>query len=233
LTGLATFAADGTEQDALAEYLATFFPADDDPTTPVYGEADQGRNLDERIQNLNVREDAVFPVVVIPGTGGGDNLEGTEGDDIIDGGEGPDRLFGNAGDDNLIGGEGPDRIDGGPGDDIIDGGSGPSKLTGGEGSDTFVLNPGPGFARISDFEVGTDFLALPNMGTLGIASGSSFKDLDLRISGNAKAGARIRFDSDLVAVLEGVDPRMLKGMEFEQLFNTSHSFMTILPDVLA
>ncbi|MEX1317898.1 MAG: esterase-like activity of phytase family protein [Synechococcaceae cyanobacterium] len=60
LSGLATFAFDGTEQDALAEYLATFFPADSDPNTPIYGEADQGRNVDRRIQNLAFR--------TVPGT---------------------------------------------------------------------------------------------------------------------------------------------------------------------
>jgi 2',3'-cyclic-nucleotide 2'-phosphodiesterase (5'-nucleotidase family) len=53
-TGDALFAADGTEQDALAEYLLDNFA-----TTP-FDQADTGRALDERIQNLNFREDTVL-----------------------------------------------------------------------------------------------------------------------------------------------------------------------------
>jgi 2',3'-cyclic-nucleotide 2'-phosphodiesterase (5'-nucleotidase family) len=53
-TGDATFADDGTEQDALAEFLFdNFF------NTP-FDEADTGPALDERIQNLNFRDDAIF-----------------------------------------------------------------------------------------------------------------------------------------------------------------------------
>lgn len=53
-TGVATFADDGTEQDALAEYLATTF-AD----TP-FAEADVSPAEDTRIQNLDFREDTVL-----------------------------------------------------------------------------------------------------------------------------------------------------------------------------
>lgn len=64
-TGVATFAADGTEQDALAEYLAANFS-----TTPFDAE-DVGSSLDERIQNLAFREDGIgrlntAPVVDTP-----------------------------------------------------------------------------------------------------------------------------------------------------------------------
>lgn len=55
-TGDALFADDGTEQDALAEYLADNFAT---PET-AYGEADSGRDSDGRIQNVNFRDDAVF-----------------------------------------------------------------------------------------------------------------------------------------------------------------------------
>lgn len=59
-TGVATFAADGSEQDALAEYLAANFSV-----TP-YAEADTAPALDTRIQNLDFRADAVFaPGVVV------------------------------------------------------------------------------------------------------------------------------------------------------------------------
>ncbi|MEM8755958.1 MAG: hypothetical protein AAGF90_23650, partial [Pseudomonadota bacterium] len=55
-TGDATFADDGTEQDALAEFLADEFPDEDSP----FVQEDRGRDQDARIQNLNFREDAVF-----------------------------------------------------------------------------------------------------------------------------------------------------------------------------
>ncbi|MCM1983246.1 5'-nucleotidase C-terminal domain-containing protein [Lyngbya confervoides] len=58
-TGDATFANNGTEQDALAEYLFDNFR-----TTP-FDDLDTGRNLDDRIQNLNFRDDAVLPDEVI------------------------------------------------------------------------------------------------------------------------------------------------------------------------
>ncbi|WP_099239029.1 ExeM/NucH family extracellular endonuclease [Synechococcus sp. BDU 130192] len=56
LTGDATFAADGTEQDALAEYLLDNFST---PET-AFAQEDVGRTLDERIQNLNFRDDGVL-----------------------------------------------------------------------------------------------------------------------------------------------------------------------------
>ncbi|MBD2156858.1 SdiA-regulated domain-containing protein [Leptolyngbya sp. FACHB-16] len=52
-TGDATFANNGSEQDALAEYLFDNFR-----TTP-YNEVDTGRDFDDRIQNLNFREDSI------------------------------------------------------------------------------------------------------------------------------------------------------------------------------
>jgi predicted extracellular nuclease/2',3'-cyclic-nucleotide 2'-phosphodiesterase (5'-nucleotidase family) len=52
-TGAATFAADGSEQDALAEYLAANFS-----TTP-YSQADTGRDADLRLQNLAFTVDTV------------------------------------------------------------------------------------------------------------------------------------------------------------------------------
>ncbi|MGF1537381.1 MAG: 5'-nucleotidase C-terminal domain-containing protein [Elainellaceae cyanobacterium] len=56
----ATFAETGSEQDALAEYLAAFFPGDEDPTTPAFDMVDTPREEDERIQNLLFREDTVL-----------------------------------------------------------------------------------------------------------------------------------------------------------------------------
>ena len=55
-TGDATFAFDGTEQDALAEYLNDNF-AD---SANAFNEADTGREEDGRIQNLEFQADTVF-----------------------------------------------------------------------------------------------------------------------------------------------------------------------------
>lgn len=59
-TGTATFADDGSEQDALAEYLAANFPADDDPNTPVFGNEDTPVSEDTRIVNLAVDDEPEF-----------------------------------------------------------------------------------------------------------------------------------------------------------------------------
>ncbi|MEO0978031.1 MAG: choice-of-anchor I family protein [Pseudomonadota bacterium] len=61
-TGDATFAADGSEQDALAEYLDDNFNPDNGGS--AYDQADTGPQDDERIQNLTFREDTVFEGIV-------------------------------------------------------------------------------------------------------------------------------------------------------------------------
>jgi 2',3'-cyclic-nucleotide 2'-phosphodiesterase/3'-nucleotidase/5'-nucleotidase len=69
-TGEATFAPDGSEQDALAEYLVANYsetPFDREDTPP---------ELDERIQNLDFRDDTVL-------TGGRDPLLGTNANEVI------------------------------------------------------------------------------------------------------------------------------------------------------
>ncbi|MGA0201394.1 MAG: 5'-nucleotidase C-terminal domain-containing protein, partial [Prochlorotrichaceae cyanobacterium] len=62
LTGDATFAFDGTEQDALAEYLLDNFAT---PET-AFDQVDVTPEFDTRIQNLNFREDAVLPTLLSP-----------------------------------------------------------------------------------------------------------------------------------------------------------------------
>ncbi|WP_394425087.1 DUF4214 domain-containing protein [Vreelandella stevensii] len=58
--GLFTFAANGTEQDAFAEYMAAMFSE-----TP-FSQAETPASEDLRIQNLSVRQDAVFNEPVDP-----------------------------------------------------------------------------------------------------------------------------------------------------------------------
>lgn len=60
-TGSQTFVDDGTEQDALAEYLSANFPADQDAATPSYNVQDIPASNDQNIQNLAViAEDTVL-----------------------------------------------------------------------------------------------------------------------------------------------------------------------------
>ena len=86
-TGAATFADDGTEQDALAEYLAANFADADD----AFDMADTGRDQDTRIQNLDFRDDTVIDapeMIMVEGTEGRDRLTGTDADEIIISGAG-------------------------------------------------------------------------------------------------------------------------------------------------
>ncbi|MGF1512960.1 MAG: 5'-nucleotidase C-terminal domain-containing protein [Elainellaceae cyanobacterium] len=145
-TGTATFAPDGTEQDAFAEFLSASFD-----TTPFSTEETAPEN-DTRIQNLEVRSDTVV-FDQIDGTNGSDTLTGSEGvdiifgfggadivfagfgDDEIDGGAGSDQLRGNDGNDVIFGGVGIDLIFGGNGDDNLDGGDGDDQIRGNDGID--------------------------------------------------------------------------------------------------
>ena len=165
-TGVATFAPDGSEQDALAEFLAANFG---DETTP-FDVADVAPEDDIRIQNLAFREDTVIdggstgggnggvePDADVVGTGGNDTLAGGEGDQSISGGDGDDILRGDlnnrypqgrsGGDDAIFGGAGNDRIGGkggndllfgDEGDDMIWGDAGDDLLYGGLGNDTLT-----------------------------------------------------------------------------------------------
>jgi Ca2+-binding RTX toxin-like protein len=81
------------------------------------------------------------------GQGGDDALSGRRGDDLLNGGNGADLLMGGAGRDDLFGGRGRDRLDGGTGADM---------LTGGAGADLFVLRPGSGHDRVTDFNPAMD-----------------------------------------------------------------------------
>ena len=113
----------------------------------------------------------------IVGTVRADDLQGGNGDDVLDGGEGEyvlrgdhgddrlyggkamDSLFGDMGDDELDGGDHEDNLIGGDGDDFLDGGADDDTLLGGFGDDTLMggtgadlLNGGAG----NDEVIGTD-----------------------------------------------------------------------------
>jgi 2',3'-cyclic-nucleotide 2'-phosphodiesterase (5'-nucleotidase family) len=124
--GQASFAAKGSEQDALAEYLK----AEHGAAAEAYDQLDVGQASDDRIQNIAVREDTVLGDL-IEGTARPDRLFGDEGPDFIDGLGGNDRLYGEGGDDQILGGAGNDRIYGGVGNDL---------MTGGAGSDVYYVD---------------------------------------------------------------------------------------------
>ena len=152
-TGVATFAADGSEQDALAEFLAD----NHSPANP-YDEADTTQALDTRLQNLAVRTDAVIDPVRV-GTAGNDNtLPGTStipgfdgrldtvftgaGDDEVDvaiSGGFENRIFSGSGVDTIYAGT-RDVITGGSGDDWFSAEAGDgNRISGGVGNDSFII----------------------------------------------------------------------------------------------
>lgn len=71
---------------------------------------------------------------------GNDDAHGRDGDDTIRGDGGDDHLYGQAGADTLFGGDGNDVLYGGAGRDVLNGGPGADLLYGGEGADLFVFN---------------------------------------------------------------------------------------------
>ncbi|MCA8882139.1 MAG: 5'-nucleotidase C-terminal domain-containing protein [Rhodobacteraceae bacterium] len=101
-TGDATFANDGTEQDALAEYLDDYFG----DTANAYDVSDTGQDADTRIQNLNFRADTVIDAPVEPliliGHVKDDVLVGQGANDIIHLRYGMDTGTGNGGADLFV-----------------------------------------------------------------------------------------------------------------------------------
>jgi len=159
-TGVATFAPDGSEQDALAEYLAANFNT---PAT-AFNQADTTPEFDTRIQNLAFRQDTVIdpmppaPVgelvfgspdadVLIAGldfVGVNDIIFTGAGDDEVDilfGGAsaGNNRIHTGSGNDIIFVGNG-DRLNAGSGDDVIDATEATGyRVSGGAGNDIFFL----------------------------------------------------------------------------------------------
>ncbi len=141
--GASDFAAPGSEQDALAEYLLENF------SEQSYSAAETDASDDTRIQNFSEHEgtvlqgQATIPVDAVDGGGdsvltgaaGADRINGGAGDDLIDGLTGDDHLLGGYGDDKLYGRERQDLLDGDSGNDWLYGGAGADKLHGGNNQD--------------------------------------------------------------------------------------------------
>ncbi|MBE7382415.1 MAG: 5'-nucleotidase C-terminal domain-containing protein [Leptolyngbya sp. SIO1E4] len=243
-TGNATFAPDGTEQDALAEYLFDNFL--DTPFT----DADTGRDEDTRIQNLAFREDTVLegasggaePVELI-GTSGDNELDGGDGDDlvagdlgndVIRGGNGNDLLRGDRNDRNAQVGEagGDDIIFGGAGNDRIGGKSGDDQLFGEAGDDTIWGDDGDDLLRGG---LGNDTLTGDNSSggqgadTFVLAAGEgtdTITDFEvgidtLQIIGVSSlealslSGNTIALGEETLAILTGVNTNTLTASDFD------------------
>ena len=208
-TGEATFAPDGSEQDALAEYLFDNFNE-----TPFTAE-DVAPEADTRIQNLSFRDDTVLSgedVTDNPGTPSDEPrlLRGTSEDDVLTGGsgndtlggrEGNDVLTGNAGDDQLFGVEGNDTLNGRDGNDLLRGQTGNDILDGGVGNDT--LFGGNQFDRLTGGE-GDDLL--DGVNGITIYNGGARSDTFV-----------INNDSNEIGVLLQVNPEDLNADSFVEI----------------
>ncbi|WP_052402073.1 choice-of-anchor I family protein [Muricoccus aerilatus] len=196
--GAATFAAKGSEQDALAEYLKVAHSTAD----AAFTVADTAPAGDERIQNLAFRTDTVLPVLhaggatddtvvgqdgrdilvgldgndVLVGLGGADFLLGVAGNDLAFGGDGSDTIYGEAGNDHLRGDAGNDVLVGDTGVDILVGGEGNDLAFGGADADAFYGEAGNDHLRGDD---GNDLL----IGDTGLDTLVGGSDGDLAFGG--------------------------------------------------
>ena len=184
-TGEATFAPDGSEQDALAEYLFDNFsetPFDNEDVPP---------ESDDRIQNLAFRDDTVLSADdmdtddmdtdtgfepqfgtleadTIDITGSNGLILAGDGDDLIDATTGKDNvIYGGSGNDIIIVGD-SNRIFGDAGDDSIFATSGGDNLiTGGVGADQFWIASATipeSTNMVDDFVSGEDVIGIAGLG---------------------------------------------------------------------
>ena len=183
--GDATFAAAGSEQDALAEYLL------DRHATPetAYRQRDVGRAFDTRSMDLAFQPAPIVSEVEIIGDPkGGQVLKGGKTNDVITAFQGRDLLKGRKGHDILSGGNGRDNVRGGKGNDVLDGGTKADVLTGGAGHDRFVLSKGSD--TITDFNLAEDHIAIPAQADVRVRdlgddvkiAGDGFKTTILNVS---------------------------------------------------
>lgn len=218
-TGNAVFAPNGSEQDALAEYLI------DEYSDQPFGQNDVAPEFDTRIQNLSVRDDTVLTATVegsgsndtltgssgddaIAGEGGNDTLFGFGGSDDLDGGRGNDQIFGGRGNDQCNGGKGNDHVRAGQGDDMLmTGGDGDDVMAGKGGADTFVLETGAGIALIRDFDAAEG-------DRFGLLSNLSFGDLSFTGVG---PNTQIRAGNDLIALVWSLNPTDISSALFVEV----------------
>ena len=144
----------------------------------------------------------------ISGDNGNDQIFGKSGDDLLNGGNGKDLLYGDDGDDLLNGGNGKDLLYGGDGNDVLNGGKGKDLLYGGDGNDQFVIAKGTTSANqdiIRDYQDEID--------KFDLTGGLTFGSLDI-VDNNAGTAALIRYDSQILAIVENVSASELDSSDF-------------------
>ncbi|OKH25599.1 hypothetical protein NIES593_04500 [Hydrococcus rivularis NIES-593] len=202
-TGVATFAADGSEQDALAEYLAANFNEQN-----PFDVADVAPEEDTRIQNLNFREDKVLSANVAPAsTELPETVFGTFGDDVFDAADPSGNFDGSK--DIVSAGEGSDRF-------FLGAGEGDNLLAGGIGADQFwITSSDDGLPSVANTI--TDFNSTEG-DVIGFADtsltyGALGGDWNLRQAGN-----------DAVIEAFGRDVAILQGIQADSLAETNFVF---------
>lgn len=128
---------------------------------------------------------------LVTGAGGSDTLMAGAGNDFVIGGGGGDRSYGGLGNDLLLDLDGANFLYGGDGRDVLVGGSGKDRMTGGDGADRFVFKPGDGKDVVTDFQDGTDRIAI-------MVPGIKFGDLNFDVVGD---GVKIGFGAGSVTLL--------------------------------
>ena len=202
---LFNFAISGTVKPPLASEIYLLNGTDSSdylkgnaPANKIYGFGGQ----DTIVGNLG--NDQLF------GGDGNDTLWGNDGNDLLYGNSGSDKLSGDDANDTLFGGLGDDQLLGGAGNDWLYGSNDKDILTGGYGVDTFVLALGEGTDSITDFEVGTDKIAL--------SGGLKFGQLFIQQQGS-QAFIMDSSDNQVLAKLDNVTASILSGQ--------SSTFITI------
>jgi hypothetical protein len=209
LTGVSNFTGgtavlndNGTPSSSADDYI-TFTP-----TTGFSGNASFDYSISDGKGGTSSATVVVAVGTVQNGGPGHDTLTGNDGNDILIGGTGEDTLIGNAGDDTLMGGNGTDWLLGNAGDDLLYGGNGTDTLrgglgndtlTGGNGDDVFVFASGEGTDTITDFKLSND--------KIGLTGGLTFEKLSF-------SGNKIIFDTEVLAVLTGVNTNTLTASNF-------------------
>ncbi len=223
LTGAAKFSGDGTEQDALAEYLKANYGTQ----AQAYNQAETSASQDLRLQNLALRTDAVIDPVRVGSAGDDSTLPGLS---IIPSFDGRlDTVFSGSGDDEIdiaTTSGGNNRIFTGSGADVIYAGS-RDVITGGSGNDWIVAEAGNG-NRLSgnggddDIVIGTTgnralggdgndtFTILEGAGT-NYLNGGAGSDQFWLVSGPGDKPAAKQFVMDFKA---GEDLVGLRGLAF-------------------
>ena len=239
LTGAATFSGNGTEQDALAEYLKANYG-----TLPqAYNQPETSAAQDERLQNLALATDEVIDVKL--GTAGADDtlisdaikLQGFNGKgDVLFTGAGADsvdietlggsdnRIFTGSGADVIYAGS-RDVITGGSGNDLIyaDGGNG-NRLSGNAGDDDFIIGSSSNRALGG---AGNDLFTINEGAGTNYLNGGAGYDQFWLVSGpgESERPAAKQFVMDFTA---GEDKVGLRGVAFTALSFTQVGGDTLL-----